>query len=110
MFAVAHLEKDRNRSRARIGTKWQPAELFGAKSPVKVPKRLGLSQTEMAVRIGMTLRLYQSLESGGAEILSRHVLATERAALSLALERGNPIFAPAPVRREALELARLITG
>ncbi len=39
-----------------------------------------------------------------------HAAAAERAALTLAVERGNPMLAPASVRRQAPELARLITG
>lgn len=34
----------------------------------------------------------------------------ERVALFVAAKRSNPMLAPASIRREALELVRLITG
>jgi len=58
----------------------------------------------------MTLRPYAELESGRSEFRPIHARAAERAALEVAIERGNPMLAPASIRREALELARLITG
>ena len=69
---------------------------------------LGLTQTEMAERMGLSMRAYQVAEAEEGEIKVRHVAAAERVALSVALERKNPMLAPAGVRREALELARLI--
>ena len=73
-------------------------------------KRLGLTQTEMGAGIGLAMRSYQEIESGSTKLRAGHVLAAERFALSLAVERGDPMLAPASVRRDALELARLITG
>lgn len=73
-------------------------------------KTLGLTQTEMAEGMGMTLRPYQMLEAGGTPVLKRHLHVAEWLALDLAVARGNPMLAPAPMRRKALELARLITG
>jgi DNA-binding XRE family transcriptional regulator len=76
---------------------------------IALRRACGLTQTEFAERVGMTLRPYQSLESGG-EMLPRHVLAIERAALAIAVEKKAPMLAPPSVRRDALELCRLITG
>ena len=72
-------------------------------------KALGLTQTEMAERIGLGMRAYQDIETGASKLRPIHVAAVERASLALAIERGNPMLAPAAVRRQALELARLIT-
>jgi len=71
---------------------------------------LRLTQAEMAERIGLGLRAYQDIEGGVSKVRQIHIAAVERAALALAVERGNPMLAPASVRREALEIARLITG
>ena len=72
-------------------------------------KTLGLTQTEMAGRIGLGLRAYQDIEAGVSKLRPIHVAAAERVALALAVERGDPMLAPAGVRRQALELARLMT-
>lgn len=73
-------------------------------------KTLDLTQAEMAERVGLGLRAYQDIEAGVSRLRPIHVHAAERAALALAVERGNPMLAPAEVRRQALDLARLITG
>ncbi|KAA5603972.1 helix-turn-helix domain-containing protein [Roseospira marina] len=73
-------------------------------------KSLGLTQTEMAEQIGLTLRAYQALEKGETALRQANALAAERAALTEAIRQGNPMLAPASIRREALEIARLITG
>jgi transcriptional regulator with XRE-family HTH domain len=77
---------------------------------VALRKRLGLTQTEMGERIGLKLRSLQEIESGKTPLRPSHALAAERVALALAVERGDPMLAPLSVRREALELARLIAG
>ena len=77
---------------------------------VALRKGLGLTQTEMAGRIGLTLRGYQDVEGGASKLRFLHIAAAERAALAIAVERGEPMLAPAGIRRQALELARLITG
>lgn len=77
---------------------------------VALRKSLGLTQTEMAGRIGLTLRGYQDVEGGVSKLRMLHIAAAERAALAVAVERGEPMLAPACIRRQALELARLITG
>ena len=77
---------------------------------VTLRKALGLTQTEMAHQLGMAMRSYQDIEAGASKLRPVHALAVERAALALAVERGNPMLAPASVRRQALDLARLITG
>ena len=73
-------------------------------------KQLGLTQTEMAGRIGLSMRAYQDIEAGTSKLRPIHVAAAERAALALAVARSDPMLAPASIRRQALDLARMITG
>lgn len=77
---------------------------------VALRKSLGLTQTELGERIGLGLRALQDIEAGKTPVRPSHALAAERVALALAVERGEPMLAPIGVRREALELARLIAG
>lgn len=72
-------------------------------------KTLGLTQTEMATRIGLGLRAYQSIENGSSPVRESHALAAEHVALSIAVERADPMLAPARIRKLALGLANLIT-
>ncbi|HEY8066654.1 MAG TPA: helix-turn-helix transcriptional regulator [Methylosinus sp.] len=76
---------------------------------VALRKRLGLTQAEMANRMGLGHRAYQTLEAGES-LRGLHVAAAERVALTVAVERGDPMLAPVEVRREALALARMVTG
>lgn len=77
---------------------------------IALRKSLGLTQTQMAERIGLKLRSYQDLEGDRAAIRDIHMRAAERAALDVAVERGNPMLAPASIRRSALLLAGMIWG
>ncbi len=72
--------------------------------------KLGITQTDMAQRVGLGLRAYQDIEGGVSKVRPIHVAAAERAALALAVEKGDPMLAPVGVRRQALELASLIAG
>jgi transcriptional regulator with XRE-family HTH domain len=76
---------------------------------IALRKSLKLTQDEMAERIGLGLRAYQGVEGGGT-LRKLHALAAERVALEIAAERGDPMLAPSSIRREALQLARTITG
>jgi transcriptional regulator with XRE-family HTH domain len=77
---------------------------------IALRKRLGLTQTELGRHLGVALRTVQEWELGSSRIRTVHVAAVERVALEIAVERGEPMLAPPGVRRQALELARLITG
>lgn len=81
-----------------------------AEELIALRKSLGLTQAELGERIGLALRSIQEIESGKTPVRPSHALAAERIALALAVERKDPMLAPAAVRREALELARLIAG
>ena len=81
-----------------------PAEIIALR------RSLALKQAEMAERMGLSMRALQDIEGGISKVRQIHVAAAERAALTLAVERGNPMLATANVRRQALELVRLITG
>lgn len=71
---------------------------------------LGLTQAEMAKAVGMTRQGYQRVEAGEAPLKRTLALAAERVALARAAAQGQPMLAPAAVRREALLLAQLVTG
>jgi transcriptional regulator with XRE-family HTH domain len=77
---------------------------------IALRKQLGLTQTELGVFFGLKLRTVQDIESGKSPLRPAYALAAERVALALAIERKEPMLAPLSVRREALELARLIAG
>ena len=69
-----------------------------------------LTQADMAAQIGLGVSAYQDLETGFSKFKPRHQLAMERVSLRLAVERGDINLALPSVRRDALDLARLITG
>lgn len=77
---------------------------------IDLRKSLGLTQAQMAERMGVAPRTYQDLEGERAAVRDIHMRAAERAALDIAIERGNPMLAPASVRRAALRLAQMILG
>jgi len=74
---------------------------------VKLRQDLGLTQQEMAERLGMALRGYQDIEAGESKYRFIHRLAAERVALALAVDRGDPDLAPLPLREDVIELVRL---
>lgn len=77
-------------------------------SLTRLRKLLGLPQSEMARRMGLSLRPYQELESDDQKIRRRHVRLAESVALDVAIEREDPELAPANVRNKAMKLARAI--
>ncbi|HKN28894.1 MAG TPA: helix-turn-helix domain-containing protein [Roseiarcus sp.] len=79
---------------------------------IELRKELGLTQQEMAEKLDMALRSYQAIEAGESEYRSIHRLAAERVALIVAVEKRDAMLAPAPVRRDAIELVRVgeLTG
>lgn len=85
-------------------------DLMTPDQAIGLRKTLGLTQTELANRLGMGLRAWQEIEGGRSPVRLVHQLALERIALSIGLERGDINAVPASVRRDALDLARLIAG
>lgn len=77
---------------------------------VALRKSLVLTQTEMADRVGLGLRAYQELEGGNSKLRPIHVAAAERVALAVAVERKEPMLAPASIRSQALDLAQMLRG
>jgi DNA-binding XRE family transcriptional regulator len=69
-----------------------------------------LTQAEMADLIGLGRAAYQDIETGEAKFKPRHLLALERVSLRLAVERNDINLALPSVRRDALDLAKIITG
>jgi transcriptional regulator with XRE-family HTH domain len=75
---------------------------------VKLRKALGLSQSEMARRMGLSLRQYQELESKARSVRPRHVRLAESVALDIAIEKKNLELAPDNVRKKAVKLALML--
>jgi DNA-binding XRE family transcriptional regulator len=71
---------------------------------------LGFTQAEMGQKMGLSGRAYVDVEHGVSKLRLLHINAAERIALGEAVARRDPMLAPPEVRREALEVARLITG
>jgi DNA-binding XRE family transcriptional regulator len=69
-----------------------------------------VTQAEMARLLGLGTTAYQDLESGFSKFKERHQLALERVSLRLAVERNDINQALPAVRRDALDLARLVRG
>ena len=76
-------------------------------------ERARLTQFGMADRMGLGKTAYIDLEQGDDDwkkFKKRHQLMLERASLSLAVEKGDISLALPEVRRDALALAKMITG
>jgi DNA-binding XRE family transcriptional regulator len=76
---------------------------------VGLRKTLDLTQSDMAKRMGLGLRTYQELEMNADKVRGRHVRLAESVALDVAVEKQNPMIAPASIRKKALKLASIIT-
>jgi transcriptional regulator with XRE-family HTH domain len=73
-------------------------------------KILGLGQTEMAKRMGLSLRNYQRLEKELRRVGRRHILLAESVALEVAIENRDPHLVPESLLRKAMTLVTMITG
>jgi len=74
---------------------------------IELRKDLHLTQQQMADKLDMAPRAYQSIEAGESEYRYIHRLAVERVALQIAADKQDPMLAPAPLRRDAIELVRV---
>lgn len=86
---------------------------MSAKAMKELREAAKLTQAEMAAVMGLGKTAYVDLEAGDDDwkkFKHRHLLALERASLKLAVERGDISLALPSVRRDALDLAKLITG
>jgi len=77
-------------------------------SLVRLRKTLGLSQSEMARRMGLSLSPYQKLESKERTVRPRHIRLAESVALDVAIEKDDPELAPANVRDKVMKFAGVI--
>jgi transcriptional regulator with XRE-family HTH domain len=77
-------------------------------SLIKLRKALGIGQSKMAERMGLSLRPYQELESKARSVRFRHVRLAESVALDIAIEKQNLELAPANVRKKAFKLALML--
>ena len=71
-------------------------------------KRLGLTQSEMAGQMGLSLRPYQKLESKERRVGRRHIRLAKSVALDVAIKKEDPELAPEPVRDKAIKFAKMI--
>lgn len=72
-------------------------------------RAMGITQTTMAQRLGISLRGYQDIEAKDDEAIREvHQLAVERIAITAAASAGNPMLAPAAARRDASKLGKLL--
>ena len=76
---------------------------------IALRRKLGLSQTAMAERMGLRLRGLQEIESANGTLRLIHSHAAEIVALEEAVRQGDPMLAAGRVRKLALDLARIIT-
>jgi transcriptional regulator with XRE-family HTH domain len=77
-------------------------------SLIKLRKALGIGQSEMAERMGLSLRPYQELESKARSVRFRHILLAESVALDIAIEKQNLELVPATVRKKVVKLALML--
>lgn len=77
-------------------------------SLIKMRKALGIGQSEMAKRMGLSLRPYQELESKARSVRFRHILLAESVALDIAIEKENLELVPANVRKKLVKLALML--
>ena len=77
-------------------------------SLIKLRKVLGIGQSEMAKRMGLSLRPYQELESKARSVRFRHVRLAESVALDIAIEKQNLELVPADVRKKVVKLALML--
>jgi transcriptional regulator with XRE-family HTH domain len=71
-------------------------------------KALELGQSEMAGRMGLSLRPYQELESEARRVRPRHVRLAESVALDVAIEKENLDLAPENVRKKLIKFALML--
>jgi transcriptional regulator with XRE-family HTH domain len=77
---------------------------------INARKACRLTQDEMAGHMGISKSAYADLEKGRTPIRGIHIAAADRVSLSIAVDTNNPMAATPLVRKEAIELARLLTG
>ncbi|AZO81822.1 hypothetical protein B5U98_08030 [Bosea sp. Tri-39] len=73
-------------------------------------KVCGLTQSALSAHFGLSLRAVQDIEATEGHVKSHYTLALERVALNCAYVQANPMIAPPIVRKEALQVAGMITG
>ena len=79
---------------------------------IRLREECRLTQTDMAHAMKLSMRAYQDIEQrGGTEDLSdRHEALAERASLTIAVKRSNPMLALPGIRREAMDLMEIFRG
>lgn len=77
---------------------------------IEARKAMGMTQTALAERLGMSMRQVQNIESGAGELRIVHALAMERVSLAVAVASGDWQVAVPSVRRDAMDLVSCFRG
>jgi transcriptional regulator with XRE-family HTH domain len=80
----------------------------GEFSLVDLRTALDLTQSEMAERMGLSLRPYQELESEYRKVRPRHIRLAESVALDVAIEQEDLELAPYNVRKKVIRAALML--
>lgn len=78
--------------------------------PLEAMRPASVTQAELARRMGLSLRSYHEAISRPDTALPRHISSAMTALMQIAVERQDPMLAPANARALALDLAALIRG
>jgi transcriptional regulator with XRE-family HTH domain len=75
---------------------------------IRLRKVLGLRQSEMATRMGLSLRPYQQLEASARSVRNRHMRLAESVAVDVALEKKDMSLVPDKVRKKIIAAASIL--
>lgn len=73
-------------------------------------ERMGITQKQLADMLEMSLTQVHDLENGKANVRKIHIMAIERASLSIALDKGKPEIADAGIRQDMIRFIKLWAG
>lgn len=73
-----------------------------------IRKQLGLTQMQMAERLGMSMRALPDIEAGTSKERTVHLQAAHSVSLRMAVQSNDASLATEEIRDLALRLARLI--
>ncbi|MFT4015142.1 MAG: helix-turn-helix transcriptional regulator [Paracoccus sp. (in: a-proteobacteria)] len=77
---------------------------------IEARKAMGMTQTDVAEQMGMSLRQIQNIETGAGDMRRVHSLAMERITLAFAAASGEWQVAAPAARRDAMDVVALFRG
>ncbi|WP_185982834.1 helix-turn-helix domain-containing protein [Aureimonas mangrovi] len=77
---------------------------------IALRKHLGLTQAEMAHRMGLSTRSLNAIESGSTPLRTLHIRTAERIAMIRAVVENDPMLVPDEVRAQCTRIHQLATG